>query len=161
MDPMPANEGLDLVANGPIVITPRQARFLSFMSDVLIYVVVINLFVEYAPSVIIESFTISLFTAIVLKLMLDSIIGLEQRVRAWFGRRVGTVWRILGIGATWGILLLSKFVIIEITHLIFGDRVQLGGFIDVVVLVIAMIAARRGLGLVYVRLLGPAAVANR
>jgi hypothetical protein len=161
MDAMPAREGLDLVADGPIVITAGQARFLSWMADVLIYVVVINLFVEYAPSVIIESFTISLLTAILLKLMLDSIVGLEHRVRAWFGRRRGAGWRILGLGATWGILFLSKFVIIEITHLIFSDSVQLGGFIDVVVLVIAMIAARRGLGLVYSRLLGPSPLANR
>jgi len=164
MDSMPPHDGLDAGADGLIVITPGQARFLSWMSDVLIYVVVINLFVEYAPSVIIESFTLSLFTALLLKLMLDSILGLEHRVRAWFGRRPGPGWRIAGLGATWGILFLSKFVIIELTHLIFGDLVQLGGFIQIVVLIIAMIAARRGLGLVYTRLLGPATpapVANR
>jgi len=158
MDEMPPLEGLDAAAGGPVLITPRQARFLSWMSDVLIYVVVINLFVEYAPSVIIESFTISLFTALLLKLLLDRILGFEHRVRAWFGRRPGTGWRILGLGATWGILFLSKFVIIEVTHLIFRDSVELGGFLQVVVLIIAMIAARRGLGFVYTRLLGPPVV---
>jgi len=164
VDSMPPHDGLDAGADGLIVITPDQARFLSWMSDVLIYVVVINLFVEYAPGVIIESFTLSLFTALMLKLMLDSILGFEHRVRAWFGRRPGPGWRIVGLGATWGILFLSKFVIIEITHVIFGDRVQLGAFVQVAALIIAMIAARRGLGLIYSRLVGraPAApVANR
>jgi hypothetical protein len=147
--------------DGPILITPWQARFLSWTADVLIYVVVINLFVEYAPSVIIESFTVSLLTAVLLKLLLDSILGLEHRVRAWFARRSGAGWRITGLATTWAILFLSKFLIIEVTAIVFGNQVKLGGFIEVVALVIAMIAARRLMGLLYRRLAGvqPAPVA--
>lgn len=39
--------------------------------DVLVYVVVLNLAIEYLPSVISETFTLSLLTAIVLKLVLE------------------------------------------------------------------------------------------
>jgi hypothetical protein len=48
---------------GSALPTARQTAFLSWMTDVLIYVVVINLFVEYLPTVVIESFTISVLTA--------------------------------------------------------------------------------------------------
>ena len=44
--------------------TRRQEIFLSWTSDVLIYIVVLNLFVEYNPKIVIDSFTISIFTAI-------------------------------------------------------------------------------------------------
>ena len=43
--------------------------------DVLVFIVVLNLFVEYLPKVITESFTISIFTAVVLKLLIDAIAG--------------------------------------------------------------------------------------
>jgi hypothetical protein len=111
--------------------------------------------------VIIESFTVSLLTAVLLKLLLDSILGLEHRVRAWFARRSGAGWRITGLATTWAILFLSKFLIIEVTAIVFGNQVKLGGFIEVVALVIAMIAARRLMGLLYRRLAGvqPALVA--
>ena len=137
-----------------LTMTPRQARYQSWMADVLIYVVVINLFVEYAPGVIIESFTISLLTALLLKLMLDAILGFERRVAAWFAQREGITWRVLGVAAIWAILFFSKFVIIEVTALVFGDSVKLGGFFGIVVLIVAMIGARRAVGLVYDRVLG-------
>ena len=56
-------------------VTRRQAVFASWMTDVLVYVVVLNLFVEYVPTVITESFTISIFTAVVLKFLIDAIAG--------------------------------------------------------------------------------------
>jgi hypothetical protein len=37
------------------------------LPDVLVYIVVLNLFVEWAPAVVIESFTVSILTAIALK----------------------------------------------------------------------------------------------
>jgi hypothetical protein len=71
-------------------VTGRQAVFASWMTDVLVYIVVLNLFVEYVPTVLTESFTISIFTAVVLKLLIDAIAGLEHRVREWFSAREGS-----------------------------------------------------------------------
>jgi hypothetical protein len=139
-------------AEGRISVTPRQASFVSWVSDVLLFVVVINLFVQYAPQVIIESFSISILTAVLLKLMLDAILGLERRTSAWFASRQGAVSTILGAATTLLILFLSKFVILAITDIVFGDAVTLGGFVDVVVLILTMILARKGLSLVYRRL---------
>ena len=45
-----------------VTITRKQEIFFSWMSDVLIYTVVLNLFVEYADAVVIDSFTISILT---------------------------------------------------------------------------------------------------
>jgi hypothetical protein len=74
---------------GSITITRTQQRFVSWTTDVLVYIVVLNLFVEFADSVVIDSFTISIFTAVVLKAMLDLILGFEHRVGAWFAEREG------------------------------------------------------------------------
>ena len=137
-------------------VTRGQVVFASWMTDVLVYIVVLNLFIEYVPTVITESFTISIFTAVVLKLLIDAIAGLEHRVRGWFSEREGPIWRGLGVIAVFSILFISKFVVLEIISIIFGDRASLGGFIEVALLVVTMILARRGVTWVYRRLGEPA-----
>jgi uncharacterized membrane protein YecN with MAPEG domain len=131
----------------------RQTRFLSWTLDVLISVVVINLFVEYVPSVIVESFSMSILTAILLKVLMDGIVAVKGRVRGWFGARRGR-WRFAGYAALWLVLFTSKYVVLAATDLVFGDRVSLGGFVEVSVLILALIASREAIALVYDRLLG-------
>jgi len=125
-----------------ITITENQRRFAGWMTDVLVFIVVLNLFVEYSESIVIDSFTISILTAVLLKALLDVLGGLEHRVAAYFRQREGRFSRALGIVAVFSILFLSKFVILEVVDVVFREHVELGHFIDVVLLIIAMIGAR-------------------
>ena len=120
----------------------NQARFADWMADVLVYIVVLNLFVEYVDAIVIDSFTISIFTAILLKLMVDLLAGVEHRVLHFFQQREGTINRVLGGLSVFAILFLGKLLILEVVDIVFGDHVELGHFIDVVLLIIAMIASR-------------------
>lgn len=121
-----------------VTVTPAQERFTSWVRDVLVYTVVLNLFVEYWDAIVIDSFTISIFTAFVLKIMLDLLTAVEHRVKDFVGR----FSRLLGYVSMWVVLFLSKFVILEVIDIIFGDHVELGKFLDVVVLIITLMVAR-------------------
>ena len=125
-----------------VAITRPQGIFLSWTKDILIYIIVLNLFVEYHPKVVIDSFTISIFTAIVLKILLEIIFKLEHLVADFFKSRPGSLSNFLRILLTWLILFLSKFLILEVLDRVFGEHVELGKFIDVIVLVIALMVAR-------------------
>ena len=48
--------------------------------DVFVYVVVLNLAIEYVPSVVSEGFTLSLLTAVLLKLALELVIHLKGQL---------------------------------------------------------------------------------
>jgi hypothetical protein len=135
-------------------ISRRQALFADWMTDVLVYIIVLNLFVEYADAIVIDSFTISILTAILLKAMLDRLVGLEHRVRAFFRPKEGTIFRVLSIVSVLSILFFGKLLILEVVNFVFGDHVELGHFIDVVALIIAMMAARWFVQWIYERL-GP------
>jgi hypothetical protein len=135
-------------------ISRRQALFADWMTDVLVYIVVLNLFVEYADAIVIDSFTISILTAILLKAMLDRLVGLEHRVRAYFSAKEGTIFRVLSVVAVLSILFFGKLLILEVVNFVFGDHVELGHFIDVVALIIAMMGARWFVQWIYERL-GP------
>ncbi len=154
MDEEFAEENSVASDTGEIKVTRAQALFVSWVMDVLVYIVVLGLFVEYAPSVITESFIITIFTAVVLKLLIEAITRLEHRVGDWFKRREGSRWRILRLVTMFSILFLSKFAVLEIIDIIFGDSVTLGGFIGVAVLVLTLILARLVLISTYRRLGG-------
>lgn len=50
--------------------------------DVLVYVTVLNLAVEYVPAIIAETFSVSLLTAVLLKVVLELVVRVKKRVRS-------------------------------------------------------------------------------
>lgn len=139
-----------------VTISKKQDIFFSWVSDVLIYIVVLNLFVEYVPAVIIDSFTISILTAVLLKILLDLVMGIEHQVHGFFEQKEGPVFRVMGTVALFGILFFGKLFILEVVNFVFGDHVELGHFIEVVALVLALMITRRLVHVFYMRLGPPA-----
>ena len=132
--------------------TRAQQRFASWTADVLVYIVVLNLFVEFVDTIVIDSFWISILTAVLLKLLLDAVIGVEHRVAAFFRAREGGVNKALGLASVFAILFFSKFLILEAVDFVFGDHVELGHFVEIVALIVAMMLTRRLVQAVYERL---------
>ena len=125
-----------------VTITKAQEAYVSWYVDVLIYTVVLNLFVEYSEAVKIDSFTISILTALLLKLILVFLERIEGRVHHYFEQKAGTVWKVVGFVVTITILIVGKLFILEAVNFVFGDRVELGHFVEVLVLILAMIVTR-------------------
>ena len=126
-----------------VTITRKQEIFFSWMSDVLIYTVVLNLFVEYVDAVVIDSFTISILTAVLLKILLDIVMRFEHTVHHFFAQKEGAFYRVIGTVSLFAILFVGKLFILEVVNLVFGDHVELGHFIEVVALVLALMITRR------------------
>lgn len=125
-----------------VTITWPQSVYLSWMTDILIYTIVLNLFVEYAEAVVIDSFTISILTAILLKILLDIVLRFEHRVRGYFAGKEGAVFTVLGALSMFAILFLGKLFILEAVNFVFGDHVELGHLIEVIAIVLALIITR-------------------
>ena len=136
-------------------ISGRQLLFVGVVTNVLVNIVVLNLFVEYFDKVIIDRFTISVFTAVLLTALLWLITRIEGRVHHFFfDEHEGTGSRILGVAAIWAILFGSKFLILEVVDWVFGDHVELGKLIEVILIVIAMLVANGVMQSIF-RRLGP------
>ncbi len=139
-------------ADTPSTMTRAQARYVSWVADVLVYIVVLNLFVEFADAIVIDSFWISILTAILLKLLLDALVGVEHRVGGYFRARDGAVYKVLGFVSIFSILFFGKFLILEVVNIVFGDEVDLGHFVEIATLIVAMIVARGAMQWIYERL---------
>jgi hypothetical protein len=142
----------DINTTKQVTITRGQEIFISWTMDILIYITVLNLFVQYNSNIVIDSFTISILTAILLKILLEIILSFEHMVADFFKSRPGKFSDFMRIIATWLILFLSKFLILEVVDIVFGEHVELGKFLDVIVLVIALMVARAVFQRIYVSL---------
>lgn len=134
----------------------RQKWFLRYLVAILVDLVVLNLYVEYSPHVIIDSYTISIFAAILLQVLLQLTLIVEHKVAAYFKAKEGTLAIVMRWFSAWLILFGSKFVILWAVDFVFGDRVVFGGPLHGVVLIIAvlitMLAAEEFFVRVYRRL---------
>ena len=106
------------------------------------YVVVLNLFVEYFPAVISETFTLSLLTAVLLKVVLEVVLRAKKKVAARFRAATTSAGKVGAALLLWAVLFGSKFVVLEIINLVFGSRVSLGGFFSVTLLILLLMLSR-------------------
>jgi hypothetical protein len=110
--------------------------------DLFAYVVVLNLAIEYTPSVISESFTLSLLTAALLKLALEVVILLKSQILVRLHAADTRRAKLAAAVSLWVVAAGSKLVVLELVDLVFGDAVSLGGFVPVTLLVVALLASR-------------------
>jgi hypothetical protein len=127
-----------------------QRIFASWTTDILVYLLVLNLWVEYSEAKVIDSFTISVLMAIVLKVLLVVITAGKKRVWNWARWKRTPAYTIAGALGVWAILFFSKFLVLEVEDVLFGDHVELGTFVDVLLLVASLVITREVVERVYV-----------
>jgi hypothetical protein len=133
-----------LTASSGRVNAAVRARAAADVVDVFVYVVVLNLFIEYFPQVISESFTLSLLTAVLLKCVLELVLVVKNRAKARFHRAATTAGRVASAVLLWLVLVGSKFLVLEAVDIVFGSRVGLGGFVSVTLLIVVLLVSRAG-----------------
>lgn len=134
--------GVDLVT-----VTRRQQVFSGSVLNVLVNVVVLNLFVEFADEVVIDSFWISVLTAVLLTAMIGILARFEKRIHSYFFEKHS--WRFAGVVAIWVVLFGGKFVMLEVVDIVFGDHVSLGHLLEVILIVVAMMIAGQLMQAIY------------
>ena len=122
--------------------------------DVFVYLVVLGAFTQLFPQVISESFLLALLTAILLKVVLDLVLWVKKNIVGRIKTTKSASVRVINVAALLLVLPGSKFVVLELVALVFGDAVQLGGFYQVTALILVLMLARGGM-----RRLCPSAVA--
>ncbi len=133
-----------------MTVSHAQQIFAGVSLNVLVNVVVLNLFVEFADAVVIDSFWISVLTAMLVTAMLAVISNFEHHIHHFFFEQHS--WRIAGLVTTFLALFGGKLLILEVVNVVFGDRVELGHFVEVLVLVLTMMIAGHLMQAIYDRL---------
>jgi hypothetical protein len=101
-------------------VSARQSRFIRYLLYVLVDLCVLTLFVEYWDRIVIDSFTISLLTAVLLQVLLKATLAVEHRIAGYFQARSEPGALVLRVLATWALIFGSKFVILDTVDIVFG-----------------------------------------
>ena len=133
-----------------VTVSRRQQVFAGAVLNVLVNVVVLNLFVEFADEVVIDSFVISVLTALLLTAMLAVLARFEHRIHHFFFEKHS--WRFAGVVTIWLVLFAGKLLILEVVNLVFGDHVSLGHLLEVILIVVTMMVAGQLMQMIYDRL---------
>lgn len=112
--------------------------------DVFVYVIVLGLAVQFLPGVISEAFTMTLVTAVLLKLVLEAVLAVKSLLLARIRAASTVPRRIVSIGMLGLVLPGSKLLVLWLEQLLLGDAVSLGGFFAVTGLIIVLTLARFG-----------------
>lgn len=118
-----------------------RLRAIDFV-DVLMYLIVLGTFSQLFPSVISETFLLSLLTAVVLKITLEIVVWVKKKALAHARSEAGGLRRAVGVVMLFLIVPGSKFLVLELIDFVFGDAVQLGGFFLVTLLIIVLMFVR-------------------
>jgi hypothetical protein len=137
--------------------TNSQRLFVRYFTAILIDLLVLNLFVEYSENVTIDSFTTSLFAAVVLQVLLKLTIAVEHRVAEYFkAKKPSGFMTFCRFFFAWVVLFGSKFVILEAITTLFGDKVRFDGvfhgIVTLIVVVVVMLIAEEVIVRIYRRL---------
>ena len=119
-----------------------EPQLAAAVVDVFVYVVVLNLFVEYVPQVLSETFTLSLLTAVLLKGVLEVVVAAKNWAKARFRQASTPLGKMVAAVLLWVVLFGSKFIVLEAVALVFDARVSLGGFFSVTLLILALLLSR-------------------
>jgi hypothetical protein len=92
--------------------------------------------------VISEGFTLSLLTAVLLKLALEVVLALKGRLKLRLLAATTARGKAGSALLIWLVAAGSKLVVLELVDLVFGDSVSLGGFWSVTALVLALLLSR-------------------
>lgn len=134
----------------------RQRASMRYFTATLTDLVVLGLFAEYWEYVTAESFTVMLVAAVLLQVLLKLTIVLEHWVAAFFNARQGGFNRFMRFAGAWLVLFGSKFVILEVLVLAFGDRLSFGGpfhgIVALIVVVVTMLALEAAIVSLYRRM---------
>jgi hypothetical protein len=118
----------------------RQRIFKDWTMGTLLYAVVMGFFNDYTDFLDIDSFSTLFLAALVMQALTYATLGLKKWVVAWHRARPqpSNFGLILSV---WAIMFFSKFVFLEVIDIIFGDAVQISGFVGLVLIIATMVVA--------------------
>ena len=125
--------------SAPLEYSFRQRLTVRYSLVLLINLIVLNLFVEYFDSMTIDSFSITLLTALVMLVLLRIVMFVEHKAAEYIASKDIKGGKFIRGFVAWAILFGSKFLILYIIDIAFGERVEFDGLIEFIIMLFTML----------------------
>lgn len=130
----------------------KQLIFRSMFVGILLYSVVLGFFNDYTDILRTTSYSTTFLVAIVMQLLTFATFWLKDRVKKLFKGR-DSKWSTFGmVFGVWLILFLSKFIFLAVIDVLFGDDVEISGFVGLLLIIVSLTVAQKLSELAYNKL---------
>ena len=126
-----------------------QALFREMLIGTLLYSVVIGFFNDYTTMMHTGTYSVTFTVAIVLQLLTYLTLLLKKRVVAYYKTKAGTWVKSAMVFSVWLILFFSKFVFLAVIDVIFGENVEIRGFVSLLIIIIVMTLTQQLVSYIY------------
>jgi hypothetical protein len=126
-----------------------QKIYLEWLVDILAYIVVLNLLTEHFEAFFTYSFTLSIFVAISMKLILVPILFLKSKIGTYWKAKEGWPSKILGLLSKFAILFSSKFVVLAYLDFKYKEYVRIEGYVSITILILLLMLTGKLLSYLY------------
>ncbi len=133
----------------------KQRLFIRYVVAILVDLTVLSLFNEFWPEYLfIDTFSLSLFAAVILQVLLQLTLKAEHKVAHYFFHgKSGLKTNILRAITAWSMIFVSKLIMLKALSIAFGSSVVFGGpvhgVVAFVVIITTMILAEQVLIKIY------------
>jgi len=132
--------------------SPKQQFFNDMVLGALVYSVVLGFFEQYTAILSTWSYSITFLVAIVMQILTYLALRLKSQVVTHFQKKTGKSYTAVIILSVWAIMFFSKFIFLAVIDLLFGHTVTISGFIGLLLVIMTMTLAKKGIDLVYQKL---------
>jgi hypothetical protein len=116
----------------------KQAVFVEMITGILIYAVVLGFFNDYTSILDTRSYSTTFFVALVMQLLTYLTFYVKKRISRNYSKGAKLADNALVLFGVWLVLFLSKFVFLAAIDIIFGENVQISGFVGLVAIIVSM-----------------------
>ena len=138
--------------NEPRSLTSQQLIFKELFVGTLIYAVVLGFFDDHSSIVEARSYTYVFLAAIVLAVLTRAAFTVKDAIIVHFRHRDSRGSTALMVLGVWFVMFASKFVFVWAIDLVFGDAVNINGFLGIFVVVLVFTVVHRLAEWVFIRL---------
>lgn len=129
--------------------SPRQELFREMVLGTLIYAVVLGFFNDYTDILSTTSYSTTFFVAIVMQILTYLTFGLKKIIIRSFKGKEGAKHKVAMGFFVWLVMFFSKFVFLAVIDVIFGQAVEISGFIGLVAIILIMTVSKKLIDIIY------------
>ena len=130
----------------------KQIIFREMVLGTLVYAVVLGFFNDYTDILVTKSFSTTFLAAFVLQILTYLTLRLKKKVASKFKNRTGRWNKFARIMSVWLILFFSKFVFLAVIDYIFGQAVEISGFVGLLTMIITMTVVKELIDYIFIKL---------
>ena len=127
----------------------RQQVFNEMLLGTLIYSVVLGFFNDYTNILITSSYSITFLSAFVIQLLVYPTFKLKSFLAKWWSKRTGKYIKIGMVLSIWLVMFFSKFIFLEVIDIIFGQNVEISGFVGLIIIILTASILTKILDIIY------------